>query len=62
MPNQSFADFYKEAQQLQRTGRVDAFPDLIQRARRAGFSEDDLSILGALFEGTFQCARSDGPH
>lgn len=60
MPKQSFASFYREAQQLQRDGQAAAFPDLIERARKAGLTEDDLTILGALFEGAFQFAKPDG--
>lgn len=61
MPKDTFSFLYEEALQLQKTGRSSEFPSLIERAQKAGLTEDDLSILGALFEGAFQFSQQNGP-
>lgn len=61
MPEDTFASLYEDALQLQKTGRSSEFPALIQRGKTAGLTEDDLSILGALFEGAYQFFQQNGP-
>lgn len=61
MPDTTFATLYKQAQELQQKGLYNEFSKLIQKARNAKLPEDEISMIGALFEGAIQFPKTNGP-
>jgi len=54
MTTSSFAQLYNKALKLQKEGKFNEFPALIDQAIRAGLTEVDIMTLGSLAEGALQ--------
>ena len=53
VPKPNFDDLYKQANGYQAAGDLDSLSTLIQDAHKAGLPSDQLAMLGALVESTF---------